>query len=275
MDARVRKDAQHRAEIQTTRGTASVLPYPEGVEVRRAGPRWDFEREHGLPQRGQVIVVQLVEAPHSVSSASQVPDLPDPSLDTASPQPPILRRRMPPYLGIGRANLPQALPVQIQRRHGGASDGRLAEDRQPIARPREVLVPVIHARMEEPALASGGGIDTALAIPLAAVAREATEREVRRCRFAPRGDRDDVLHGEFDVLPLLRRMAVFSAAPGAPLKAAVALGYVHYNLAHVLRTTPVPPPPAAPAVPGAAAASAPAHDRPLDLFSWKPRTPVQ
>ena len=29
---------------------------------------------------------------------------------------------MPSHFGIGRANLPQALPVQVQRCHGGASD---------------------------------------------------------------------------------------------------------------------------------------------------------
>ena len=141
-----------------------------------------------------------------------------------SPQPAILRGRMPPDLDVGRANLLQAVPVQVQRRHGGASGGCLAKDRQPVARPRKVLVPVLRARMKQPALTPGDGIDSALAIPLAAVAREAAECEIVRCRFAPCSDRDDVLDREFDVLPCFGRMAVFAKALCAPLDQRAQLG---------------------------------------------------
>jgi hypothetical protein len=47
------------AEIQTARGSFSVLLYPEDVEVRPRGAVWEFVREHGLPQLGQLIVVQI------------------------------------------------------------------------------------------------------------------------------------------------------------------------------------------------------------------------
>lgn len=123
----------------------------------------------------------------------------------------ILRRRVPPQRGIGGANLPHSLAVQVKRSRGGAPDGGLPHHQEAVARPGKMLIPGVLTRVEEAVLAAGRRIETRTTIPFAAITREAAEREILRGCLAARNERNHVLHRKLDILPLLGRVAVLTS----------------------------------------------------------------
>ena len=74
-----------------------------------------------------------------------------------------------------------------------------------------MIIPPVDTRAEQSVLVARVGIDPCATIPLSPIACEASEGEVLDRTRPSRRDREQMFHREFDVLPLLGRVAVFTA----------------------------------------------------------------
>jgi hypothetical protein len=95
------------------------------------------------------------------------------------------------------------LPIQVQPCDRRPSGSCHADDGEPIRRPDKVLIPGVSAWVKQRNLYTRFGVFTSHPVGFSAVAVKTGKSEIFGGLRAASGERDDMIYGKSDVLPLL------------------------------------------------------------------------
>ena len=105
-------------------------------------------------------------------------------------------------LHVCGTNQGRTLSIDDEQGDGGPSGRGQTNERRPIRRPDKVVRPSMDTRMKECLVLSGQGIHSELSVRFSPVAMEAGQGQVRGIFLSAGLYGDNVVHGEFDILPL-------------------------------------------------------------------------